>query len=147
MRFVYLVIMVLFLTGCAQVKELSKTFWGSSTRALENARKDALSRDYPCSVDECFDAVLSLQKEGTSALTNRLGIFDVFIKDRNQRHIVVIGIEGNVNTTEVGIFFNQIDPKKVKVEISSLSTSAKEKLATAIFKELDLRFKPNKDTP
>lgn len=68
--------------------------------------------------------------------------FDVFLKDPRQGHIVVIGIQGNVDTTEVGIFFEETGPSAVKIEISSLSTTAKRRVAQAVFDALDKRFPP-----
>ena len=66
--------------------------------------------------------------------------FDVFLKDPRKRHIVVIGIAGNVDTTEVGIFFDEVGPSAVKIEISSLSSTAKRRVAKAVFDTLDKRF-------
>lgn len=64
------------------------------------------------------------------------------MKDPHRRHIVVIGIAGNVNTTEVGIFFDEVGPSSVKIDITSLSSTAKRKVAKAVFDELDKRFPP-----
>ncbi len=68
--------------------------------------------------------------------------FDVFLKDPRQKHIVVIGIKGNVDTTEVGIFFDEVGPSTIKIEISSLSSTAKRRVADAVFNALDKRFSP-----
>ena len=68
--------------------------------------------------------------------------FDVFLKNFRQKHIVVIGIAGNVDTTEVGIFFEEAGPSAVKIEISSLSSTAKRRVAQAVFEALDKRFSP-----
>lgn len=66
--------------------------------------------------------------------------FDVFLKDPHRKHIVVIGVSGNVDTTEVGIFFEEAGPSAIKVEISSLSSTAKRRVANAVFSALDKRF-------
>ena len=68
--------------------------------------------------------------------------FDVFLKDPRQKHIVVIAITGNVDTTEVGIFFDETAPATIKIEISSLSSTAKRRVAKAVFEALDKRFSP-----
>lgn len=68
--------------------------------------------------------------------------FDVFLKDPRKKHIVVIGIAGNVETTEVGIFFDEAGPSAIKIEISSLSSTAKRRVAKAVFEALDKRFPP-----
>ena len=113
--------------------ETAKTIWGSSTRALEEARKDALRKTYETNFTECFDAVLTIADDAD---------YLVFIKDRNKRHLVVMGIPGNVDTTEVGIFFAELEGLKTEVEITSLSTTAKEKVAAVVFENLDKKFKP-----
>lgn len=150
-----------FLAGCAPIQEMTKTLWGSSTRALEDARVDAEVKNFNCSYDSCFDAVVKLaRKESQTRSYNNTGktldglfgkadsttatpmidaaddTFDIFIKDYVSRHIVVLGIKGNVNTTEVGIFFTQIKPNETKIEISSLSTTAKEKVTRIVFESL-----------
>jgi hypothetical protein len=68
------------------------------------------------------------------------GVFDIFIKDSKKHRLVVMGIAGNVETTEVGIFFTQPTLTTVKIEVSSLSSSAKRTVSEKTFEELDLRF-------
>ena len=105
---ILLTICLIIVSSCAQLTETGKTLWGSSTRVLEDARVDAISKSYVCSFDECFDAVLSLARDEQSyePVSNQK-IFDVFMKDRIKAHIVVLGITGNIDTTEVGIFFSR----------------------------------------
>ncbi len=152
---VFICFFSIIFSSCAFVTEVSKTIWGSSTRALENARVEAISQSFRCSVNECFDAVLMIagqeKEEKVKADDSEEGEekketvvkkrFDVFIQNRAKRHIVVMGVVGNVNTTEVGIFLDEIDDGVVKIDISSLSTSAKRKVAKAIFDKLTLQFK------
>ena len=131
-----IIICIFFCNGCTQqVMEPFKTVWGSSTRALDHARDEAISKIYSCSFDICYDAVLNIVKKAE---------YVIFINDRVKKHIVVMGIKGNVNTTEVGIFFDTMEAFKTKIDISSLSSSAKEKVAQVIFDGLDKKFK--KDT-
>ncbi|GEM_PF-3160694 len=40
--------------------EVTKVLWGSSTRALEEVRGEAISQSYPCRFEECFDAIVGL---------------------------------------------------------------------------------------
>ena len=152
------------LQGCATVEEISKKVWGSSTQALEEARADALSKTFSCDYEDCFDAVLGLERKTKSyGLSHDIpletvedspiptttvgkkeilddGFFDIFIRDKIKGIIVVMGIKGNVNTTEVGIFFSKLGSKTTKIEVSSLSTSAKVRVAEFLFKELGSRF-------
>ena len=128
----FLLSVLFLLSGCAQATESLKTIWGSSTRALEKARDEAIRKTYYCGFNECYDTSLKLAKKAE---------YEIFIDDRIQEHIVVMGIKGNVNTTEVGIFFEQLDRSQVKIDVSSLSSSAKEKVARTIFEGLDKEFK------
>ncbi len=163
MRSLFILFLILFAAGCAQVQEFPKIMWGSSTRALEEARVDALRKTYTCSFDECYEAVLQLDRQVSVAgkvdvehkmVTNEpkpvedkavvvdTGFFDVFLKDRVKGVVVVMGIVGNVDTTEIGIFFTRTSTDTTTIEISSLSSSAKRKVAEAVFKKLEEKFKP-----
>ena len=169
--FLFLLASVL-VTSCAPIKEIAKVMWGSSTRALEEARADGISKTYHCQFDECFDAVLGLARtesaiyltsgyEGekiqpvsdeakaaqqeqaqaeTPVIDQESGLFEIFMNNRQKGYLVVMGIAGNVNTTEVGIFFSTYAPGVMKIEISSLSSKAKRKVAEGLFKQLDLKF-------
>lgn len=118
---------VVIFAGCARIQEVSKTIWGSSTRALDEARSEAISKDFNCSFEECFRDVLKIAE---------LEEFEVFIKDKSQKHIVFMGIKGSLDTTEVGVFFAEINDQTVKIEITSLSTNAKKKVAEILFPQL-----------
>lgn len=141
-----------------ELQEAVKFIWGSSTKALEDAKVDAIKKTYRCSFNDCYNSILTLARtepiyvkkyneegeeideEGEVKTPDPDGVFDVFINDRVKRHIVVMGIKGNVDTTTVGIFFSQPSLTTVKLEVSSLSSSAKRKIAEAVFEKLDLDF-------
>ena len=166
---IYIAVLMFLGAGCSQVVETGKSFWGSSTKALEEARIHAVSQNYACSFTECFETVLSLardktekaaydkwlgknkemdaQKEESDAQDPQRippptgnGFFDIFIKDKTKRMIVVMGIAGNVDTTEVGLFFTRYSQDAMRVEVTSLSTSAKNRVAKAVFDLLDQHF-------
>lgn len=118
---------MLFLGGCSHVAELSKTLWGSSTRALEKSRAEAISKTYACDYSACFDSLLAVAKE--KELT-------VFIKDRRKSRVVLMHIPGSIETTEVGVFFLSFGPQETKLEIASLSQSARDVVAEMIFSAL-----------
>ena len=129
-RFGIIGVIIFIFSGCSIVrvpKEVLKTFWGSTTRALEEARVDAKSTIFQCAYEECFDVALDAAQKS---------YYEIFINDKKQQHIVVMGIKGNVNTTEVGIFFVRLSEQKIRIEVSSLSSSAKEKVADVIFSKL-----------
>src|ERR1044071_9375806 len=90
---------ILVLSGCAPALESAKVVWGSSTRALEKARSEAVREDFPLAYDDCFREVLKIA--GVEK-------WEAFIKDKKKGVIVVIGIPGAVNTTEVGVFFERV---------------------------------------
>ena len=45
-----------------------------------------------------------------------------------------------VNTTEIGIFFDELSDTQTRIEVSSLSTNAKRKVSKALFHGLDIAF-------
>lgn len=137
MYFVIVIGLGVCLYGC----ETFKTVLGTSTRHLEKARIDALTMTFDCNFEECFDAVLSLARnEDMGDSMSGEKPFQVFSKNRIKSYIVVMGVDGNIDTTEIGIFFTTIENKGTKIDVSSLSTSAKEKVAKAVFRELNLRY-------
>lgn len=119
---------VVLLAGCASPMEISKTIWGSSTRSLEKARVNGIVKTYNQPVSRCYDEVLK-------AVTDAQ--YTVFIDDKGKSTIVVMGIKGSVNTTEVGIFFSETEDNRTKIFVSSLSSNAKRIVADKIFPKLD----------
>ena len=116
---VLLAILMGLCCGCAVVNggvEISKTLWGSSTRALEKARANALVKTY----DKPFWDVVRAAEEYCDAH------YVIFKKEEIKGYFVIMGIKGAVNTTEVGVFFVDINDKQTRIELSSLSTNIEE---------------------
>ena len=120
--------MLIVLSGCARVFDIPKAFWGSSTRALEEARVDAITKTYSCNFRQCYQAVLLVAEEKE---------YMVFIKDMYKQVIVLMKVPGTVDTTEIGIFFTELNENQVKIYVSSLSSHAKRIVADILFSELD----------
>lgn len=161
----------LMCAGCASVRktvvdsvvEISRSIWGSSTRALEESRDTAIRRTFQCSFSDCFDAVILLtQTDAPAGYAEDTGIglnpeeeeddessqtpvirkiLDLFLKDKWKGIIVVMGVPGNVDTTEVGIFFTPWEEGSVQVEIASLSKYAKITVSEIVFKELKEHYR------
>ncbi|MBF0504961.1 MAG: hypothetical protein HQL14_07660 [Candidatus Omnitrophica bacterium] len=135
MKTVLLLLMFSFLfSSCAffdNSQEFAKTLWGSSTRALENARDNAVTKTYDKSYWDC------IRNATTVAEKNK---WTIFKKDEVKGYLVLMAIKGSVNTTEVGVFFTELSDVQTRVEISSLSTNAKRKVAKALFHGLDIAF-------
>ena len=58
--FIIIAAALVLASGCSQVVEFPKRIWGSSTKDLENGRATAIQKTYHCTVEECFDTVLTL---------------------------------------------------------------------------------------
>lgn len=138
---ILIVSLSLLTCGCGFVMETAKTIWGSSTRALEQARGAAIEKSYLCGFDDCFDVLLTMDRNSADTGPKTEKFYEVFLKNRRRGVIVVMGILGNVDTTEVGIFLTPVDDYTVSIEVTSLSTSAKEKVAGAVFGELGKHFR------
>lgn len=134
MRLMLILVGVLFFSSCTVVDsgvELGKTIWGSTTRVLEQARANALAKTYDKGYWDCIRASLDvIEKQG----------YVIFKKDEIKGYIVLMGIHGAVNTTEVGVFFVELSDTQTRVELSSLSTHAKRIAAKALFHGLDISF-------
>ncbi len=128
--------------SCSMIHESVRTVWGSSVRVLQNERDNAISKSYYCSMDECFQAVVDLAE---SADEMGKTPYEIFMKDRLRRFIVVIKVPVSVDTTEVGIFFDRLGKEEIKIELSSLSTNAKLNAAGLIFERLDDLFTPSSE--
>lgn len=129
----FLMISVVFvgvLTGCSQTVEGVKKVWGSSTQRLEQERVRAIRDVYSCEYDQCYQLVKELgfsQKQS----------YRIFQDRPEKKMLVVIAVPGNVDTTEVGIFLSPIKINETAVEVSSLSSSAKRKVAQVIRMEME----------
>ena len=125
---------VVLSSGCVVVRggeEVGKTFWGSSTRALEKAREKAIVRTYDQDYWQVFrEAIKAVDKKR----------YLIFKKDEVKGYMVLMRIAGSVNTTEVGVFFVELGEKQTRLEISSLSTNAKRIVAKNLFHLLDIAF-------
>lgn len=144
------VVCLVHLAGCSIAVEGVKKVLGTSIETLKEERENAITKSYYCSFEDCFEKVMFLARETRSAIPwikeefdPAEGVFDVLMKDlyASPPYIVVIGIPGSVNTTEVGIFFSRKSRETISLDISSLSTSAKRTVSEIVFEELDLNYK------
>jgi hypothetical protein len=121
-------------SSCAMVDntvEVGKTLWGSSTRALEKARDRAVTRTYDKPYWDCVRSAIAVVGKNK---------WVIFKKDEVKGYLVVMGVKDSVNTTEIGIFFVELSDTQTRIEISSLSTKAKRKVAQRLFHGLDIAF-------
>lgn len=153
--------------GCSAIQEGPRILWGSSVKALSDNRGSAVKKNINCFWEDCFEAVvayadkaksgnpekdfiLGKKPEENSNADNYLKSplqkipqktnFTLFLKDKNRRVIVLMGVPGSVDTTEVGVFFAPLEKEGTSVEISSLSTAAKIKTSEMVFEELNRLF-------
>ncbi|MEI7999268.1 MAG: hypothetical protein WCH62_07190 [Candidatus Omnitrophota bacterium] len=125
-----MLVLILALSGCGTLCEFSKSIWGSTTRVLEDARSNAITKTYEKSYWDCF-------KVAANIISKKYVLFQ---KNEVRGFIVVMGIPGSVDTTEVGVFFVEINDHKTRIELSSLSTNAKRLLAKGLFHYMDIAF-------
>jgi hypothetical protein len=130
-----LLLVPVVLAGCSQSVEVARKVWGSSTRTLENERVRAVRDVYRCEYDECYNLVrnLGILSDGGKKTD---GPYKIFQENYKNGVVVVMGVPGNVDTTEVGIFLFRVKVDETSVEVTSLSRSAKRKVAEAIRQEM-----------
>ena len=124
---IILIVFLILISGCASFQEPFKTFWGSSTRALREA-KNSQACEFNCSYNDCFSNSLKILK-GIRA--------NIFINNKSRREIVVVNVKDSIDTTEVGIFFMELGNNKVKIKVTSLSPRAVDAVANDLFSGLE----------
>ena len=136
MRLILFFAIVCLCSSCASLgdnsQEFAKTIWGSSTRALEQARDHAITKTYDKSYWDCVRSSI--------AVVEKKQHWVIFKKDEIKGYMVVMGVKGCVNTTEIGIFFDELSDTRTRIEITSLSTNAKRKVSKGLFHGLDIAF-------
>lgn len=111
------------LSGCTSWHNCVKTFIGTSTQDVEDARNTALTKVFDYDYDTCYAKMEKLLK-----LMRKASVYA-----KNNEMIAFYYIDPN--DTPVGIFFKKIDPAHTQVEVSSLSTPVKETIAKNLFSE------------
>ncbi|NLE65630.1 MAG: hypothetical protein GX606_06925 [Elusimicrobia bacterium] len=128
-----MILMILLLgTGCASLWDAPANILGFSRRDIQEARKDATYQMYAAERGDVYAAVLEVATEAK---------YDIFLQDEVRGVVVVMGIPGLVNTTEVGIFLSSArNSPGVKVEIASRSTPAQRAVGQVLFSALREKF-------
>jgi hypothetical protein len=121
MKRISLIVLMFLILGCTGLKEGLKGFLGVSTKDLEERRTEAkvlvLNYDYFSS----YHKVLDKLKENKSYIYKKTSDLIAFYLSEE-------------DTTPVGIFFSELDKQKTKLEISSPSLLAKEKIFNLLSK-------------
>lgn len=108
------------LGGCATSQEAFKAFLGTSTKELENCRKDAAVGIMNYGYDECYGKV-----ENTIKILPKAHIYA-------QAGDMLAFYYVDPNTTPVGIFFKAQDPSRTQVEVSCQNSNLKEKILNIV---------------
>ena len=117
---------IILLSGCATVIEGAKGIAGISTKSLEQARKDAITRKFSYNYLVCFGKTQDILKQ-----------IDAYVYMQDiKKHMIALYVSSQ-DTTAVGIFFTEIDPSDTQIEVSSPSTFAKETIAKRLFAILE----------
>ncbi len=138
MRVILLIAIVCLFSSCETLDrckdntiEFTKTLWGSSTRALEKARDKAITKTYNKPYWDCVRSSLAVAGKRK---------WIIFKKDEIKGYMIVMGVKGCVNTTEIGVFFDELSDNQTRIEVTSLSTNAKRLVSKWLFHGLDIAF-------
>lgn len=128
-----LALLILFsLCGCASLLDAPKNVVGMSTRDMEDARTKSVYQTYGCRFSDCFAAVTDCAQKAK---------YVIFSQNEVRGLVVLMGVPGYVDTTEVGVFLTQLPEQQgVKVEVASRSSPAKRVVAQILFGELGKKF-------
>jgi len=119
------------LAGCATIKEAAKKIMGVSTKTLEEARKEAITKTFKCDYNTCY------RKTREALIENESYIYTQGAK----KHLLAVYLSEQ-DTTPVGIFFKEIDAANTQLEVSSPSTYAKEFISAKVFSALEKSLNP-----
>jgi len=101
--------------GCAHYSTDLWAIPGRSIKDLEQVRDQGVTKEVPLPYNEAYDKVLQILRD--KKLT-------IFMEDRGRGYIVAMGFHKQVDTTRVGIFFEQSSETSTTVTLSSLSSTA-----------------------
>ena len=103
--------------------EAFKGFFAVSTRELEELKKDAMVKVFEYDYKTCYDKALAIIKKmpDTAIYVERKDLIAVYCVC--------------LNSTPVGIFFEEVDPAHTRVLLSSASSRAKDWVASNVFSE------------
>ncbi|MBM3246646.1 MAG: hypothetical protein FJZ13_04910 [Candidatus Omnitrophica bacterium] len=110
------------LLGCAAVTEGAKGFMGISTKAVEDTRKEAITKIFNCSYNTCYTKTEKMLGHGETY---------IYAKDSRKKMIAIY--LSRLDTTPVGVFFKELGANKTQIEVASPSTYAKEVISKRIF--------------
>lgn len=123
------------MAGCGTIKEGAKGIAGISTKALEDTRRDAISKTFNYDYGTCY--------KKTEEILKRIGSY-IYAKDRKKDLIAVY--VSSADTTPVGLFFSQIDARNTRIEVSSPSKYGKELISDTVFSSLEKSLHPEIET-
>ncbi len=106
---------------CTTPREMLKIAIGNSTRSIEQARPNSLTKVVGYDYGTCYVKTETLIKK----------IPNLSIYAKNEDMIALYYTE--VNVTPVGVFFTEMDPNHTRVEIASESPDAREYVAKSVF--------------
>ena len=103
--------------------EVFKGFFAVSTRELEELKKDAMVKVFEYDYKTCYDKTLALVKKmpDTTIYAEKKDLIAVYCTC--------------LNSTPVGIFFEEVDSTHTRVLLSSASSRAKDWVAANVFSE------------
>lgn len=122
---------ILFMSGCAQIKETTRGIIGISTNQIDQARVSAIAGIFPYDYKTCY--------EKTTKALKRMNTYTYTI-DKRKKLIAIFVSESD--TTPVGIFFTEVDAANTKIEVSSPSSYAKELISGKLFRALSVKEEP-----
>ena len=122
-RVVAVLAMLVLLSGCTTPGDYWKKVVGVSTKGIEDARVDAVSKVFDYDYKTCYDKA--------EALLKTMPKVSIYAKAKGMIAVYVI----DPDTTPVGLFFKEIDAGHTQVEVSSGSTPTRDWVAKNVFAE------------
>ncbi|MCM8770804.1 MAG: hypothetical protein NC936_02920 [Candidatus Omnitrophica bacterium] len=116
MRRLAILFFIVILAGC----ETTKCFLGISTKEIEQARPNAITKIFNDDLQTCYRKTESALKTiGGYIYSKKSDMFACY--------------KSTTDTTPIGVFFKAIDPNNTQIEVSSPSSAARDDFAEKLF--------------
>ena len=128
-KIIFSVVVVFLLSGCVA------RIWGSYVGQPKEGGDGRYSSSFNCSYEDCF--------QETEAILESIGA-ELFSKSKKKGFISAIYFgsvyKNYVDTTEVGIFFKEVESGKIQIDVACGNIGLAEAASKKIFSELNKKY-------
>lgn len=123
MRYVLVVLLIMGLSGCASITEMTRKVLAISVKGIEQYRKSSVKKIFDYDYKTCYAK--------TEAIVRQIPRVEIYYRD----DCMIAAYCSDLCTDPVGIYFRAVDATHTEVEIASQGEVAKLWVAKNVFNE------------